>query len=472
MKKGQSITSRIAGGTESNWCKAVRGGTGIAVLAMLITKPIDVYCLQRALNKIQNSHPILKTRLVYSNAGAEGGGTMAGLSFHTSLTPYVKIESYSLSATSKIVGGGEDDAISGSPLQKILEHELNRNTWLDVNTTTGGGSVMFMASMYAVSENTWVAAMRLHVAVCDRTTAVSLLRELLVVMMSEEEKEEKEEEESKNNEGLVSAIEDLVPCGMAKKAIWTRGIDVLSYSVNSIRQTNLKFHDTRSKRFSQIVRLQLNQNDTKRVLDGCKSNRIKLCGALTAAGLMAAHSSKNGSRKYGVITFTDCRSSLNPPLSFQDFGFYHSAIINNHVMKGGESLWELAKKSYGAFASSKNNNKHFTDMADTNFLMCKAIDNPSLTSSSALRTSIMSVFEDTVVDDSTEMQRHVGVEDYMGCASVHGVGPSMGIFDTIRDGRLDCVCVYPAPLHSREQMQDLVNKMKAILIEAGKTCEP
>lgn len=138
-------------------------------------------------------------------------------------------------------------------------------------------------------------------------------------------------------------------------------------------------------------------------------------------------------------------------------------------MKGGESLWELAKRTYGAFANSKNNEKHFSDMADMNYLMCKAIDNPGLTSSSSLRTSIMSVFEDTVVDDGGDVQREVGVEDYMGCASVHGVGPSMAIFDTIRDGKLDCVCVYPAPLHSREQMQEFVNKMKAILIEGGKT---
>lgn len=138
-------------------------------------------------------------------------------------------------------------------------------------------------------------------------------------------------------------------------------------------------------------------------------------------------------------------------------------------MKGGESLWELAKRTYGAFANSKNNEKHFSDMADMNYLMCKAIDNPGLTSSSSLRTSIMSVFEDTVVDDGGDVQREVGVEDYMGCASVHGVGPSMAIFDTTRDGKLDCVCVYPAPLHSREQMQEFVNKMKAILIEGGKT---
>ena len=105
----------------------------------------------------------------------------------------------------------------------------------------------------------WVVVMRLHVAACDRTTAVSLLRELLLLM--------EEEEEESNGEGSLSlAIEDLVPNGKAKKAIWARGIDVLSYSVNSIRQTNLKFSDTKGKRFSQVVRLQLNQNDTKRVL--------------------------------------------------------------------------------------------------------------------------------------------------------------------------------------------------------------
>jgi len=57
----------------------------------------------------------------------------------------------------------------------------------------------------------------------------------------------------------------------------------------------------------------------------------------------------------------------------------------------------------------------------------------------------------------------------MGCASVHGVGPSIAIFDTIRDGSLDCACVYPAPLHSREQMQEVVGKMKAVLIDAAKT---
>jgi hypothetical protein len=151
-------------------------------------------------------------------------------------------------------------------------------------------------------------------------------------------------------------------------------------------------------------------------------------------------------------------------------GFYHSAILNTHVMKGGEKLWELAQKTYTAFANSKKCNKHLADMADLNFLMLKAIENPALTPASSLRASFMSVFGDPVVindDHDQPATDHVGLEDYMGCASVHSVGPSIAIFDTIRDGRLDCACVYPAPLHSREQMQELVDTMKAILVDGG-----
>ncbi|XP_061366754.1 uncharacterized protein LOC133309905 [Gastrolobium bilobum] len=461
---------RTVGGTECSWCRAVRGGTGTAVLALLTSKAPDISRLQNALQILQNSHPILKSKL-HSKEGT--------FSFVTSPTPFVKIQSHNISTSSKILGRNGNDTVS--PFQQILEHELNQNTWHDPSrashtTSSSSGSDMFVASIYAMPDAaTWVMVMRLHVAACDRTTAVSLLRELLVLMMNEEEgniaRTEINSSEDWNKGEVGLAIEDLIPGGKAKKAIWARGINVLSYSVNSLRLTNLKFHDTKNARFSQIVRLQLNHNDTKRVLAGCKQSLIKLCGALTAAGLMAIYSSKNSSKKYGIITLTDCRSSLEPPLSIQNFGFYHSAILNNHEIKGGESLWELAKRIYGTFANSKNNNKHFSDMADMNFLMCKAIDNPALTQSSSLRTSIMSVFEDTVIDNDGEMQREIGLEDYVGCASAHGMGPSIAIFDTIRDGRLDCVCVYPAPLHSREQMQELVNKMKAILIEGGKTYE-
>ncbi|XP_027363250.1 uncharacterized protein LOC113870906 [Abrus precatorius] len=434
---------RTVGATECSWCKAVPGGTGIAVLALLTSKPPHIHFLQTSLQKLQTSHPILRSRLQHNpNANT--------FSFLTSPTPFINIASHTLGSLPH----------STDPLQQILELELNRNTWHDPTRSTSHD--VFFATVYAIPDVAkWVVAMRLHVAACDRTTAVSLLRELLVLM-----EESGTGAESKEEPGLP--IEDLVPRAKAKKGVLARGLDVLGYSVNSLRLTNLKFVDPKGTRFSQVVRLQLNQNDTKGLLAGCKWNGIKLCGALVAAGLIAAHCSKRSSRKYGVVTLTDCRSSLESPLS-DNFGFYHSAILNSHEIKGGETLWELAKRAYGAFANSKKSNKQFSDMGDLNFLMCKAIENPSLTPSSSLRTSIMSVFEDTVVENGSKKQREVGVDDYMGCASVHGVGPSIAIFDTIRDGCLDCVCVYPAPLHSREQMHELFGKMKTILIEGAKT---
>ncbi|KAJ8422623.1 hypothetical protein Cgig2_026200 [Carnegiea gigantea] len=169
--------------------------------------------------------------------------------------------------------------------------------------------------------------------------------------------------------------------------------------------------------------------------------------------------------KYAVVTLTDCRKLLEPSLSSHHVGFYHSAILNTHDMNGGEELWELARRTYNSFRDAMNADKHFTDMADLNFLMCRAIENPVLTPASSLRTAFISVFEDPVIDETNDKCKEMGIEDYVGCASVHGVGPSIAIFDTVRDGKLDCACVYPYPLHSREQMQELIDNMRKILID-------
>ncbi|XP_054787642.1 uncharacterized protein LOC129293611 [Prosopis cineraria] len=451
---------RPVGGSEYTWCRAVPGGTGIAVLAFLLSKPPLLSRLQTALHKLQNTHPILNSTLHFNpNASS--------FSFLTSpATPSLVVQSFDLSATSTLLVSGHDSAVS--PFHQILEHHLNHDSWGHLHLSHTNVPVLF-ASIYELPDETWAVVLRLHVAACDRTTAASLLRELLPLTMEEDEGGEGRKKECSE---LSMAIEELMPSGEGKKGVWARGMDILAYSLNSVRLTNLKFEDTKSRRRSQVVRLQLNKNETDRVLAGCRKRGIKLCGALTAAGLMAAHGGKKSGKKYGVVTLIDCRSNLHPPLSSRDFGFYHSAILNTHEMEGGEdSLWDVAERAYEALSNSKKSNKHLSDMADLNLLMRKAMDNPGLTSSSSLRTSIMSVFEDTVIDNvddgGGEMQREVGLEDFVGCASVHGVGPSIAMFDTIRNGHLDCVSVYPSPLHSRQQMQQFVASMKAILIHGG-----
>ncbi|KAK2655219.1 hypothetical protein Ddye_008271 [Dipteronia dyeriana] len=458
---------RPLGITESSWCRAVHGGTGIAVLAILSSKTLDSSHYQKALNKLQNSHPILRSRL-HTNPSKNT------FLFVTSPTPFVQIKPFSISSTFKILeeSSSSQENVNVSPLQLILEHELNENAWCN-RTSSNSTHDLFFASTYTLPNDKLVAVLRLHVAACDHTTAASLLRELLVLAGDEEGGGVEKEIGRKGEVSL--GIEDLIPKGQAKKGLWSRGMDMLSYSVNSFRLSHLKFNDVKSPRCSKVVRFQINKDDTQRILLGCKLNGIKLCGAVAAAGLMAAHNSKRHSdhqRKYAVVTLTDCRSILDPPLSNHHFGFYHSAIMNTHVMKGSseQMLWDAAKRMYKTFANSKDCYRHFSDMADLNFLMCKAIENPGLTSSASLRTAFMTVFEDVVIDDSGDMQKRVGVEDYMGCASAHGIGPSIGVFDTIRDGSLDCVCVYPSPLHSMEQMQLLTENMKSILVDGSKIC--
>ncbi|XP_034694581.1 uncharacterized protein LOC117920963 [Vitis riparia] len=461
-----SSTGRAVGGTENSWCRAVPGGTGVVTVALLLSKPPEASVLQSALHTLQNRHALLGSKLHY-------GTTTNTFSFITSPIPPLQVKSFNLSSTCQLLQSlvSSPNTHSVSPFHLILEHELNQNPWCNLKSPSyDDGTDVFFASIYTLPDAKWVVVLRLHTAVCDRTTAVSLLRELIGVVR---EKEGGGREEKMRNDGEVSlGIEDFIPSGKAKKALWVRGVDMLSYSVNSLQLTNLKFKDVKSPRSSEVVRLQLNQDDTESLLAVCSAKGIKLCGALVAAALIAGHSSKRPAdhhkEKYAVVTLTDCRPILDPPLSTHHFGFYHSAILNTLSMKGGEKLWELARRSYMAFANSKNCNKHFSDMADLNFLMRKAIENPGLTSASSLRTSFLTVFEDPVIETNDEIYREiVGLEDYIGCASVHGIGPSIAIFDTIRGGMLDCACVYPSPLHSREQMEELLHNMKRLLVDAA-----
>lgn len=226
-----------------------------------------------------------------------------------------------------------------------------------------------------------------------------------------------------------------------------------------------------AERSSAVVRMVIGEEETRRLLEKCKAKGIKLCGALLAAGLIAIYLSKNlenhQAENYSVVTVINCRKYLDPVLTNHHVGFYHSAIINTHNVKGGEDLWEVALRCHDSYSTAMSNKKHLTDIGDLNFLMCKAIENPSLTPSSSLRTSVLSVFEESMVYETSEAQLSIGVEDCICCASVHGVGPSIAIFDTIRDGQLDCACVYPAPLHSKKQIEELVEHMKRILVEGS-----
>ena len=257
---------RPVGGIEYSWCRYVTGGTGIAVLALLVSKAPDIPCLQNAIYKLQNTHPILKSKL-HSNT------TTKTYSFIISSTPFVQIKSFNVPSTLSIIESlSSPNNHSISCFHLILEHELNQNTWSsseDNNCASCNGITtndMFFATIYALPDTKWVLVFRLHASGCDRTTMVSLLRELLM-LVGEEDGGGLVNEMGKNKGEIGLKIKDLIPNKKVKKNVWARGVAMLSYSFSSLRFTNLKFKDTMSPRSSQVVRLQMNQNETKKILD-------------------------------------------------------------------------------------------------------------------------------------------------------------------------------------------------------------
>ncbi|KAJ6698366.1 GATA ZINC FINGER PROTEIN-RELATED [Salix purpurea] len=74
-------------------------------------------------------------------------------------------------------------------------------------------------------------------------------------------------EEYENEVEVSLGIEDYIPRGKGNKPFWARGIDMLGYSLNSFRLSNLDFVDADSPRGSRVARLQLDSDDTQKLLD-------------------------------------------------------------------------------------------------------------------------------------------------------------------------------------------------------------
>ncbi|CAO2172163.1 unnamed protein product [Urochloa humidicola] len=443
--------TRAPGGTEYSWCRAVPGGTGTTLLALRLSRSAAAAeaaaAAQAALRSLQSAHPVLRGRLRTTPSGP----TLAFPSAAPASPPLLPIEP---------VPAPE----SAADFDALLEHELNRNPWADPESSSDA-PVLF-ATLYELPPAPGGAALfvRIHTVACDRSAANALAKELVALLGGGEE------ERVPEDAAAEAALEERIPQRDTWKPFWARGMDMVGYSINGLRTSTLPFIETGTERSTQMLRLGLGRDETTRLLDACKENGVRLCSAMASATMLAARHSKpleSGQQEtYSIVTLINCRKFLEPALDDHNVGFFYSAITNTHTIHGEEGLWELAKRCHDSYASAKANKKHLTDISDVNFLMCRAIENPQLTTAGALRTALVSVFEEPVVADVAELQSKAGVEDCVCCATVHGIGPSIGVFDSIKDGRLDWACMYPSPLHSRKQIQEIFDKVKHILLHA------
>ncbi|KAI5003660.1 hypothetical protein ZWY2020_030820 [Hordeum vulgare] len=399
-----------------SWCRAVPGGTGTTLLALRLSRR-GSSAAEAAVRSLQSAHPVLRAHI---RAASASSPTLAFPS-----------------TAAQLALAPQPSALDFSSL---LERRLNSNPWA---SDPGRGAPVLFAALYDLPPPSGGAALfvRIHTAACDRAASGALLRELLAHLGGAGDPEEEEAA------AVEAGLEDRIPKQDAWKPFWARGVDMVGYSINGLRTSTLQFEETGTARSTQMVRIAFGREDTKRLLDACKENGVKLCSAMAAATLLAARQSRSW-------TVASRRR------------FFYSAITNTHKIHGKEGLWALAKRCHDSYSSAKNSKKHLTDTADLNFLMCRAIENPQLTTASALRTALVSVFEEPVTYDGlSDLQSKAGAEEYFDCATVHGIGPSVGVFDSIRDGQLDCACMYPSPLHSRKQIQEVFDKVKRILAE-------
>ncbi|CAM0913666.1 unnamed protein product [Alopecurus aequalis] len=419
--------SRAVCGTEYTFCRAAPGGTGTSILALRLSR-VGTAAAEAAVRSLQTAHPVLRAHL-------RGSPSSPTLAFPPASSPQLSL-------------APQPSALDFHPL---LEREINRNPWAH-----GPDDVPVLhAALYELPGGGTALFVLIHTAVCDRAASEALLRELLALLAGDPEV--KAEEAA----AVEAGLEQMIPKKEARKPLWARGLDMASYSIDGLRASTLPFQvtGTGTARSTQMVRLGFGRDDTTRLMDACKEKGVKLCSAMSAAILLAVRQSKklgSGQQEaYSVATMINCRQFLEPALDDHNVGFFHAAIPNTHKMNREEELWALARRCHDSYSNAKDNNKHLTDIRDLNFLMCRAIENPQLTTASALRTALVTVFEEPVTHDTTDLQRRAGVEDYVYCVSMHGAG------------QLDCACVYPSPLHSREQIQEILDEVKRILVQGS-----
>ncbi|CAM6123423.1 unnamed protein product [Calypogeia fissa] len=498
---------RMLGETEHNWCRAVSSGTGITVLSMLFKRVLDPQVLQQAAISVQLQHPRLRSQLLWIERRP---------AFKVSDDPYVKVEV--IDATSPPPPSPEEEAEaeaknevknedidadgqeqwSTAELQDSEDHkwmahletELNTNMWPELQHCLEPID-MFVVRLYLLPEDRSLVVLRLHTAVCDRVAAatvlVDLLKALRDVTVGVEDVGSSAVQEIPSQASNLGrqcssdsttethnfiSVEESIPPGKANKPFWAHGIDILGYSLGTRRHALLPFDEPNSPRSSKFFHCILSVDHTKQLVEACEKRGTSVYGVLCAAGMKAAAAIKllgRRSEHFAVVTLVNCRQLLQPRLSESTVGFYHSALMNTHHINEETDFWDLVKRCSGSIDDAMRNRKHFTDMGDLNYLMFQAIQHPGVTPSCSMRTSLLVLFRDPVLGEMQDLTETLGIEHYVGCSSIHGVGPTLAIFDSVRNGALHFTGMYPNPLYSRAQMLTYLRLMVDIIVQSLET---
>ncbi|CAI7794679.1 unnamed protein product [Closterium sp. NIES-53] len=212
------------------------------------------------------------------------------------------------------------------------------------------------------------------------------------------------------------------------------------------------------------------------------------CPSKCAAALKAAAEELKLKKdeSFGVTSLIDCRQYCDPPLAPSAIGVFDSGLPLKHSCSHASSLWGIAGQLTQQVAFAVSKGKHFSELPVLEMLFGTVLNTPSLSPEHSLRTSFLTSFTDgpLPLDLTTAHGTSNGatngtsngtgdlallqLDGVMGpLVASHGIGPSIGMPDFIKDGALQLLLVYPTPLYSPAQMAQFSVLVKNNLLAAA-----
>lgn len=234
---------RVLGKTESNWCAAVEGGTGITITSILFSRRVPLEDLELSLSHLLALHPRLRSVIDHEDNEFR---------FHTPADASApRIEQIEWSE------GVET-------LRLITEEELN------APFSTEYPLAVFVPKLYLLPKEQCVLVLRVHAAAADMASTATIVKDIVTSL-------HKRPREVHGEVVSLPSVEDAIPPGQANKPFWAHGVDVVGYGLVSRRHAYLPFEDTESGRMSKLLRGGLSAEATSLLLkvNTAKSLAIK-----------------------------------------------------------------------------------------------------------------------------------------------------------------------------------------------------
>ncbi|KAJ7551000.1 hypothetical protein O6H91_07G129100 [Diphasiastrum complanatum] len=467
MSRLVSMPSRAMGTSESNWCRAVKGGTGITVIGLLFAKQLDSALVEAAIESLLAEHPLLRAE-VQDRDGKPW--------FMIYDTPAAALEEIDRSSESPGSQFSSENAEAGSEQWlQIVEDEMN------TSFSKQNPFRVFQCRLYRLPRDCSLLVIRVHAAGCDLASSSSISPHIIKFLLefSDAEKHGQSLDDflrSKNTAHVESvvkvnlpAMESCIPKKSSRKPFWAHGVDMIGYGLLATKHAYLPLENTDAPRRSRLVRSIFSRDSTRELIHGCSTNATNLFGALSAACMKAVAAFKKVGDKgehYGSAVLLNCREMLDPAILPSSVGFYHSAMLRTLHVTESTPFWKLAKKCSDQVEEAIKNSKHFTDMWDLNTLMVQAMNFPNLTPSGSLRTTLLSLYYDPIQESFADAAASsLNLKDCVTCSSIGGVGPCLAMFPFLRDGCLHISFIYCSPLFSQFHIQNIVDKIKDLLTQ-------